>query len=433
MSGKWHVCSDQSKPNGSWPLERGFEKYYGIITGAADYFQPKTLYRDNTNVETEAKADPSYYITDAIADNACRFIREHTSGKPDAPFFLYTASPLRIGRSTPNRTTSPKYKGKFDSRLGPPARSAAQTDARHGYPSMNNGRSAIAAIRLQPPWEDAKNKEWELRRMEVYAAQIDLNIGRILDTLRQTGQFENTLVIFLADNGGCAEELSGDWRLERTNIAQEITRDGQKVKFGNNPAVMPGTPDTYQSYGVPWANLSNTPFRYYKHWVHEGGIATPLIMHWPAGIQNGGIRHQPAQLTDVMPTILELTGASYPKANNGHEVPPPEGTSLVPLFADKPNGKKMLFWEHEGNAAVREGKWKLVKNFTGARSATPGFDPSDRRGPWELYDLEQDRTELHDLSAQHPDRVAAMSASYQAWAKRCAVIDREVILRQHRK
>ncbi len=149
----------------------------------------------------------------------------------------------------------------------------------------------------------------------------------MLNTLRETGQLENTLIVFLADNGGCAEELSVGWRLENTNIAQAKTKDGRMVKFGNDPQVMPGTPDTYQSYGVPWANLSNTPFRYYKHWVHEGGIATPFIMHWPAGIKDGhGVRHQPAQLTDVMPTILELTGATYPRTNHGVEVPPFEGT-----------------------------------------------------------------------------------------------------------
>jgi arylsulfatase len=186
------------------------------------------------------------------------------------------------------------------------------------------------------------------------------------------------------------------------------------VRFGNDPDIMPGGEDAYQSYGTAWANLSNTPFRLYKHWVHEGGIATPLIVHWPRGIaEAGGLRHHPGQLPDIMATILEVTGASYPREYQGREIPACEGESLVPSFVSDPVDRGPLFWEHEGNAAVRVGSWKLVRNYP---------------GPWELYDLAADRTEMHDLAAQHPDRVREMSDLYAAWAKRCGVIPREKIL-----
>jgi arylsulfatase A-like enzyme len=177
---------------------------------------------------------------------------------------------------------------------------------------------------------------------------------------------------------------------------------------------MPGPEHTYQSYGTAWANLSNTPFRLYKHWIHEGGISTPLILHWPAGIgEAGAIRHVPGYLPDIMATILDVTGTAYPGDWDGRAVEPLEGSSLAPAFERDGIERPPMFWEHEGNAAVRIGKWKLVKNYP---------------RPWELYDMEADRTELHDLAAAEPERVAAMARQYEAWAARCGVIPREKIV-----
>jgi arylsulfatase len=223
--------------------------------------------------------------------------------------------------------------------------------------------------------------------MAVYSAQIDemdQGVGQIVTALKETGQFENTLILFMSDNGGCAEEIHrggyDDWH--------EI-----------------GQAHTYESYGKPWANYSNTPFREYKHWVHEGGIATPLIAHWPQGITDPGrICRQPGHLIDIMPTLIELAGAGYPPPDSGaddvHMLP---GRSLTPVFRGEPITREQIFWEHEANRALRRGKWKLVAK---------GED-----GPWELYDMTEDRTETNDLADAYPDRVEEMAARWDAVAR----------------
>jgi arylsulfatase A-like enzyme len=259
-----------------------------------------------------------------------------------------------------------------------------------------------------PAWSDAPNKEWEQRRMEVYAAQIsrmDRNVGTILDSLRRSGREKDTLILFMADNGGCAEGMPTD-RLN--NNSPKTARDGRPVRPGNSPSIMPGGDDTFASYGTAWANTSNTPFRRYKHWVHEGGIATPLIARWPAEIgRKGAITHEPGHLIDVMATCVDVAGARYPESIEGERIIPIEGRSLRPAF----RGKKVeranpFFWEHEGNRAVADGRWKLVSRYP---------------GQWELYDLQADRCEMHDLAGMESARVQRMVGQYDAWAARCNV------------
>jgi arylsulfatase len=245
--------------------------------------------------------------------------------------------------------------------------------------------------------------------MEVYAAMVDRmdqGIGRILQTLEETRQLENTLILFLSDNGGCAEELGP--RAAARHIPLK-TRDGRPVIQGNRPELMPGGPGTYQSYGQGWANASNTPFRLYKHWVHEGGISTPLIAHWPARLRKAGaVNHEPGHLIDIMATCLDAAGAAYPREHNGHRITPLEGRSLLPCI----EGKKRtphpaLYWEHEGNRAIRDGRWKLVSRYP---------------GQWELFDLQADRTEVHDLAAKSPERAGRMAARFQEWAAKAGVV-----------
>jgi arylsulfatase len=225
--------------------------------------------------------------------------------------------------------------------------------------------------------------------MAVYAAQVDRldqNIGRVLEKVRQTGQEENTLIMFLADNGGCAEEINR-----------------------GTPGVPAGPADSFLSYGLPWANASNTPFRLYKHWVHEGGISSPFIAYWPAVIkQKNKIVKQTGHVIDLMATCLDAGGVAYPKTYQGRTIKPLEGLSLKPIFEGKQRkGHDTLFWEHEGNRAVREGRWKLVSKYPGS---------------WELYDVEADRTELNNLASSDPSRVERMASLYDAWAKRSGVV-----------
>ncbi|MBE7558299.1 sulfatase-like hydrolase/transferase [bacterium] len=246
---------------------------------------------------------------------------------------------------------------------------------------------------VAPAWDslgEDRKRDLDLR-MAIYAAQVDRmdhNIGRVVQRLRQLGRLDNTLILFLADNGGCAE--GGPFGFDR----------------GEGPL---GTADSYSSYGLGWANASNTPFRRYKHWVHEGGIATPLIAHWPAVIKaRGTLSDQPGHIIDLMATCLDVAGAKYPREFGGHEITPLEGKSLLPILEGKKRkGHEAIFWEHEGNRAVRAGDWKLVSRFP---------------GKWELYNLQEDRTELHDLAAEHPRKVRELEALYKQWAERSQVL-----------
>ena len=419
MSGKWHVASNLTKPTDTWPMQRGFDEFFGTIIGAGSFYDPNTLTRGNTNIEHEATEDPSFFYTDAISDQAVAYIEQHQRNHPGVPFFEYVAYTAPHWPLHAHDEDIAKYKGRFDQGWDKLREERLERLVASGI--LDAQWELTARDPTQPPWTQAEHKAWLARCMEVYAAQIDRmdqGIGRIVAALERSGQIDNTLIIFLADNGACAEDIpenvTVDELVHKLMIAKAKTRSGEPVHFGNDPGRMPGPENTYQSYGTAWANLSNTPFRLYKHWIHEGGISTPLIAHWPAGIADrGGIRHAPGYLPDIMATILDVTGTTYPDTWEGHAVDPLEGQSLRPVFAQDGIDRPPMFWEHEGNAALRIGRWKLVRNYP---------------GPWELYDMIADRTELHDLASKHPDRVADMAAQYDAWAQRCGVIPRENIL-----
>nr|WP_314623820.1 arylsulfatase [uncultured Noviherbaspirillum sp.] len=419
MSGKWHVAGNLTEPTASWPLQRGFDEFFGTIIGAGSFYDPNTLTRGNENIEHEAKEDKAFFYTDAISDQAAAYIRQHADQHPDQPFFQYVAYTAPHWPLHAHDEDIARYKGRFDAGWDALREERLQRLVEAGI--LDRAWALTERDPTQPAWTQAEHKEWLLRCMEVYAAQIDRmdqGIGRILDALEQTGQLENTLVIFMADNGACAEDIPVNVPVEELvnnlMIARSHTRDGAEVRFGNKPDIMPGPEDTYQSYGTAWANLSNTPFRLYKHWIHEGGISTPLIFHWPQGIaEKGSVRHTPGYLPDIMATILDITSTAYPQQREGKSLPALEGTSLMPVFNGEMAERGPMFWEHEGNAAVRMGKWKLVRKYP---------------DPWELYDMEQDRTETRDLAAQQPERVADMCARYDEWAARCGVIPREKIL-----
>ncbi len=428
--GKWHVTAKTAPKNaadrGNWPLQRGFERFYGTIHGAGSFYDPNTLARDNAFVSPYA--DPEYqpeafYYTDAISDHAVRWIGEHAVRTPQRPFLLYMAYTAAHWPMHAKEADIARYRGKYDGGYEPVRR--ARVEKMRGL-GLLDPRWEVSA--QTGDWEAVANREWESRCMEVFAAMVDSmdqGIGRVLEALRCSGQWENTLVFFLQDNGGCAEMLGRNQKqsavradhptlppmeagaLQRDMIPKQ-TRDGYPVRQG--VGVMPGPPDTFIAYGRDWANVSNTPFREYKHWEHEGGISTPLIAHWPAGIPTaraGSLERQPGHLIDIMATCVEVAGARYPAQRDGRAVAPMEGVSLVPALAGRSLGRMQpLFWEHEGNRAVRVGDWKLV-------SMHP-------RG-WELYDMAADRTEMHDFAAQHPERVAEMAALWSVWAQRVGV------------
>ena len=418
--GKWHVtkamnpASDAEKHN--WPLQRGFSRFYGTITGAGNFFDPASLVRDNRPISAFADPDypvKDYYYTDAISDHAARFIREHDRAKP---FFLYVAYTAAHWPMHARERDIAKYQGRYS------AGYEAVRAARYAK-MLTEGVISEANTTLWPfPADLGERGEfatWDQRNMEVFAAMVDSmdqGIGRIVKAIEETGQRENTLVVYLQDNGGCAEGLGRDGVGEpradrptlplippdeiRSGLRAQQTRDGYPVRQGKG--VMAGPADTFIGYGEAWSTVSNTPFRKHKHWVHEGGISTPLVVHWPRGIANPGrLEPTPGHLIDIMATAVDLAGASYPADKT-----PLEGKSLAPLFAGGSLDRDALYWEHEGNRAVRQGSWKLV---------------AMHNRPWELYDLSKDRSEQHDVSDSDPDRVRRMVAMWEAYAARANV------------
>ncbi len=390
MAGKWHV--GENRPH--WPTDRGFDRYFGLISGAANYFDISKTKADGV-VRKMALDDRPYqpptqgfYMTDAFSDHAVEFLDKH--GRDERPFFLYLAYTAPHWPLHARPEDIARYKGTY----------------RKGWEQLRDERYRrlvemgliSAEWEMSPrdaesaPWPQEKDPELMDLKMAVYAAQIermDHGIGRVLDKIRDLGKKDNTLVMFLADNGGCAE-------------------GGPRGFDNRRNGLPPGGVDSYMSYGLSWANASNTPFRRYKHWVHEGGIATPFIAHWPAVIKNkGAITHEVGHIVDVMATCLDAAGVTYPKEHEGTELTPLAGKSLLPLFRGRGRqGHDALFWEHQGNRAVRRGRWKLV--------AAHG-------GPWELYDLQADRTELHKPAAKYPEKVEELKTLYEAWAERCGV------------
>ena len=432
MSGKWHLTRHKS-PNGdtsAWPMQRGFDRFYGTITGAGSFYDPATLCRGNTYITPEN--DPVYqpeafYYTDAINDNAVAFIADHCGDDKvaDRPFFLYVSHTSAHWPMHAPEADIAKYRGVYDK----------------GYPATREARYRKAiemgVIDKKWPmskgldWENFQHKEWDIRCMEVYAAMtevMDRGIGRIVNELKKQKLFDNTLVIYLQDNGGCAEGYGRANNshqkdrfkfkpLGRDGLQTKIwppmqTRDGRFVRTG--PETMPGAEDTFVAYGPGWANASNTPFRGYKHDPYEGGIGTPFIVSWPEGIEkqrNGSIVHDVSHLIDLMPTFVELGGATYPKQYDGNRIQPMEGVSLAPtLSGNSIKRQAPLGFEHHGNLGLRDGKWKIVSMYR-----------RDQPRKWELYDMEADRTELNDLSQKMPEKLKSMVAAWQAWADRVGV------------
>ena len=397
MSGKWHVTHyDYRDPEPtlhrpSWPLQRGFDRFFGTLSGAGSFFTPASLMLQNEFIEPW----DDFYYTEAITDYAVEFIDD---AEKDRPFLLYISHvaphwPLHARQEHIDMFTNSYYGGWDELRENRHSRmkELGIIDERFELSPRDESVSS---------WEDSPHKEWEAHRMAVYAAQVysmDLGIGKVIEALERKGVLDNTLILFLSDNGACAEVIQG-----------RDTRHGFFERGGTNPEIFPGAPDTYAAYGMAWANAGNTPYRRFKKWTHEGGIITPLIAHWPQQIKPGQITAHVGHVIDFMPTFVELAGATYPDSLKDKAITPMEGVSFMNLLKGELQKQKThqnLFWEHFGHKAVRQENWKLVSKKEG----------------WELYDLDKDPVELHNLVETYPEKAAELTELWKQWAQRAMV------------
>jgi arylsulfatase A-like enzyme len=395
MTGKWHLGFRPAE----WPVQRGFDRSLVVISGAMNYFghgaqhtsplgqrghQPMAL-----DAEEFTPPQDGFFTTDAFTDYAIRFIAEPRA--ENTPFFLYLAYNAPHWPLQARPETIAKYRGKYKASGWDKLRAERHARLQQSGAIDKQWRLAPRPASL-PAWEDLsaeKQDTWD-EWMAVYAAQVeemDAAIGRLMEALDKSGQADNTLVMFFSDNGGAAE---------------------RPVK------TMPGAPlgsrDSYEGYAVDGAHLSSAPFRKTKKFTHEGGVSSPLVVSWPAGIpaaQRGSWASAPGHVIDLMPTCLELAGATFPARWREQPTAPVQGVSLVPSLRGLPMARTApLFWEHEGHRAVRDGNWKLV---------------ASNNQPWELYDLAAERTEMNDLAAQHPEIVTRLAEAYGGWAKAVGV------------
>lgn len=392
MTGKWHLGMNKKE---QWPLQRGFDRFYGILAGATNFFKPTHPRGITLNNEAITISDPDYYTTDAFTDHAIDFIREAREMDSDQPFFLYLAYNAPHWPVQAPQEVVDKYKGKYMKGW-----SVLREERYHRMVDMGLVKPGdLFSPDDSKSWEsldEDKKKEMDLRRA-IYAAQVeqmDTNIGKLMNYLDSNDLTKNTIVIFLNDNGACAEG----------------------GMLGGGPADQLETKEGYfLTYGQAWANASNTPLRRYKHWVHEGGISTPCIVSWQGGIpekNQGSILRQFAYLPDIMATCVDLAETKYPKKYNGNEIYPLQGKSFTSQLRgkDKPIHNEPIFWEHEGNRAVRSGDYKLVMEWN-----------NNRPENWELYNIRKDRTEMNDLSEQMPGQVEKMKKMWYHWAKNSMV------------
>ncbi len=391
MSGKWHLGTPD-------PTQHGFEEFYGTLVSAKRFFDPDHLIRKPEGRKARQYPDGKFYATDAVTDHALDFLKL-ARATPDKPWFLYLAynAPHFPLHAPPEEIAKYKdrYHGGWDklraarlARMKELGIVPEETQLSKRSHWRNFGETKIG---VNPAWDTLpEDRRFDLaRRMAIYAAMIDRldqQLGRVIDDLKSAGEYDNTLIVFTSDNGACFE-----W----DPFGFDIVSSNQNILHKGDMLDEMGKAGTFHSVGSGWANSSNTPWRLYKHFNHEGGIASPGIVHWPNGLKTkaGSINHQPAHIIDLLPTAVSVAGAKY------------EGKLSLPgidLLDQLDNGgrERMLFFEHQGNRAVRSGRWKLV-----------ALDDQ----PWELYDFSVDRVEMNDLATNHPQRVQRMAAAWDKW------------------
>jgi len=416
ISGKWHVAGGwDNRERDSWvigdkkhpmPKQRGFDRSFSLLNAADSFWNPKSLILEDVLIDVETS---DFHMTDAIGDQAINQIEE--SVEMGLPFFQYVAFNAPHWPLHAWEDDIAKYEGKY--MAGYDAIRTSRHEQQKGLGVVDDKWEISPRDTDAPDWDDVQNKEYEDIRMATYCAmieQVDRTVGRIVDTLKKAGEFENTVIMFLSDNGGCAElfQEDTDWP-DPSMWETHPTLDGEPIRTGNIPELRPGPDTTFQSVELPWANVSDAPFRLFKRWIHEGGISTPFIVHWPNGIEKkSDILNNPMHIIDIAATCYEIAGAQYPKEHHDTEIQPLEGESFLPALKGREmNRETPITIEHEGNRGIRVGDWKLVAEWN---------------KPWELYNISDDRTEQNDLIDGEKDRVKALEKAYFEWAERAEVL-----------
>lgn len=422
MVGKWHlsetkVLDDEQKqldwlnhqynpgipfaPKQTYPVNRGFDSHYGIIWGVADYFDPFSLV-DGTEPVKDVPDD--YYLTDALSRRAVSDVQNFA--KQDNPFFMYLAYTASHWPLHAREEDIAKYEKKFDDGWDAMRKRRFQRQVELGL--FNEDEVTLPDVQDGgADWDGMSDEEKEYMsdKMAVHAAMIDRmdqGIGDLLDTLEETGQLDNTLILFLSDNGA-SPELPKNWGPGFDRPSE--TRDGREIQYQGFEEAGPET--TYAGIGPAWASASNTPFRYWKAEQYEGGAHTPCIAHWPKGlgVEPGSTTDQVGHVMDILPTCLELAGADYPQQYKGHDITPMDGLSLTPVLkGEQRKGHDKLFFEHVGGKAIIKDDWKIVSLRKDGN-------------PWHLYNLAEDPTETNNLADKYPDKVKALNKEWTAWAK----------------
>jgi arylsulfatase len=415
LSGKWHVSGSwDNRDRDNWilgdkkhplPKQRGFDRSFGLLNAADSFWNPKSLILEDVLIDVETT---DFHMTDAIGDHAVNQIEE--SVEMGMPFFQYVAFTAPHWPLHAWEDDIVKYEGKY--MAGYDAVRTARHEQQKGLGVVDDKWEISPRDSDSPDWDDVQNKEYEDIRMATYCAmieQVDRTVGRIVDALKAQGEYDNTVIMFLSDNGGCAElfQEDSDWP-DPSQWESSTTLDGEPVRVGDIPELRPGPDTTFQAVELPWANVSDAPFRLFKRWVHEGGISTPFIVHWPDGIEKSNILNNPMHIIDISATCYDIAGAQYPKEHHDAEITPLEGESFLPaLQGRKLDRESPITIEHEGNRGIRIGDWKLVAEW-------------DK--PWELYNITDDRTEQSDLIDGEKDRAKSFVKQYYEWAERAEVL-----------
>ncbi|MDR1722752.1 MAG: arylsulfatase, partial [Tannerella sp.] len=424
MIGKWHVAEtplrddqrqwlahqvkhDEFTHLDNYPVNRGFDRFFGTIYGVIDYFDPFSLVNGTTPVDS---VPDGFYDTIALTDSAVAYIN-HFENNDDQPFFMYLAyhAPHWPLHALPEDIQ--KYENTY--KVGWEKIRNARYERMKNSGIFGDAQDFLTPRHFSDSWDDDSTQEWDARAMAVHAAMIDrvdTEIGRLLQTLEQNGELDNTLILFLSDNG-CSSENCQMYSEGENDRPAEL-RNGEPMIYPRKKEVLPGPQNTYASVGPRWANVANTPFRFWKGKSYEGGICTPLIAHWPAGIKQpkGSITAQAGHVMDIMATCIDVAGAEYPKEYNGNKIIPMEGLSLVPVMTKgSREGHAELGFEHFGEKALYSNDgWKIIQ--------------AGKHGEWELYNLNDDRTEMHNLANERPEKIDELKVRYKEWAERTMVV-----------